>query len=185
MFIGILKDLNKKDDRSIEKVDVKYKTEIVEKVEFQNGSIYLHEGVNSDPAYGYFKKLINKGNLGLCLTRSYPGGITERYKLKDIIIQWITDSPREGAITPKDLEMIMLVIEDFLLRKNEGCILILDCLNTIIANNNFRVVLPFIQSVKDLVIKHNAIFIITVNPSTIDAKQLNLIEREVDMIIQT
>ena len=121
----------------------------------------------------------------MCVTRSYPERVREKYVLKDTPIVWLTNAPKENAMRPKDLEKLSLSIEHFLTSKGEGSIILLDCIEYLITNNTFSVVLRFLQSLRDMVAINKAILMITINPSTFEQQQLNLVEREVDQIIQT
>jgi isoleucyl-tRNA synthetase len=154
-----------------------------EKLDLKKSYIYMIKGVSTDPAYGYFRDAISGGAQGFCVTRSYPDRVREKYTLKDIPITWLTNAPKENAMRPKDLEKLSLSIEHFLTSKGEGSIIMLDCIEYLITNNTFSVVLRFIQSLRDMVAINKAILLITANPATFEPQQLNLVEREVDVSI--
>jgi archaellum biogenesis ATPase FlaH len=109
--------------------------------------------------------------------------VREKFNLKEVPIVWLTNAPKEMAMRPKDLEKLSLSIEHFLTSKGEGSIVMLDCIEYLITNNTFAVVLRFIQSLRDMVAINKAILIITANPATFEPQQLNLVEREVDVSV--
>ena len=82
---------------------------------------------------------------------------------------------------PKDLEKLSLSLEEFL--SEQGGIVLLDGIEYLITNNNFITVLKLIQSLRDQVAINRSIMLLSVNPSTMDDHQINLLRREVDAVI--
>jgi archaellum biogenesis ATPase FlaH len=60
---------------------------------------------------------------------------------------------------------------------------LLDGIEYLITNNNFLTVLRLVQSLRDQIAVNKATLLLSVNPSTLDSHQLNLLEREVDGVI--
>lgn len=65
----------------------------------------------------------------------------------------------------------------------EGGIVLLDGLECLITNNNFLTVLKFVQSLRDRVAVNCSILLIALNHSTLDAHELKLLEKEVDVTL--
>ena len=61
--------------------------------------------------------------------------------------------------------------------------ILLDGLEYLITNNNFLTVLRLVQSLRDQVAINHSILLVAMNPSTLDAHELNLLEKEVDATI--
>ena len=59
---------------------------------------------------------------------------------------------------------------------------VLEGIEFLVTNNSFKTVLKLIQSLKDQVAINQATMIITVNAATLTAAQLNLLERESDIV---
>lgn len=152
-------------------------------LELKNSYIYMIKDVNSDDAYKFFTDGLQKGAAGFCITRSFPDRIREKYNVKDVPVIWLTNAPKENAMRPKDLEKLSLAIDHFLKSKGEGSIIMLDCIEYLVTNNNFSIVLRFLQSLRDMVAINKAVLIITANPATFEPQQFNLIESEVDVSI--
>jgi len=159
---------------------------IVEEVEEQTekeqglqfGYSYLIKDDRSDRSYQLFVEQLKKGYKGFCITRNYPLKIKSRYDLGDTPVVWLSNVGKEDSLRPKDLEKLSYSLEQFL-AQGQGVVL-LDGLEYLITNNNFLTVLRFVQSLRDQVAINNSIMMMVLNPSTLDANELNLLEKEVD-----
>jgi hypothetical protein len=144
----------------------------------QDGYSYLIKDDRSDRSYEFFMEQVKKGKRGFCITRNYPVKIRNKYDLGDTPIVWLSNVGKEDSLRPKDLEKLNYSLEQFL-TKGQGVVL-LDGLEYLITNNNFLTVLRFVQSLRDQVAINNSIMMMVLNPSTLDANELNLLEKEVD-----
>ncbi len=156
---------------------------------YQNGDIklkssftYLIPEERSARSYQLFRKAIGEGMPGYCVTRTFPEKVRERYELGNIPILWLSNVAKEEAVRPKDLEKLSLSLEEFL--SEEGGIILLDGIEYLITNNNFITVLKLIQSLRDQVAINRSILLLSINPSTMDSHQINLLKREVDSVIE-
>jgi len=144
----------------------------------QDGYSYLIKDDRSDRSYELFMDQLKKGRRGFCITRNYPVKIRSKFELGDIPIVWLSNVGKEDSLRPKDLEKLNYSLEQFL-TQGQGVVL-LDGLEYLITNNNFLTVLRFVQSLRDQVAINNSIMMMVLNPSTLDANELNLLEKEVD-----
>ncbi len=151
------------------------------KVKLINSFTYLIPEERSVRTYQLFKESIDEGIPGFCVTRTFPEKIRERYQLGDTPILWLSNVAKEDAVRPKDLEKLSLSLEEFL--SSQGGIILLDGIEYLITNNNFITVLKLIQSLRDQVAINRSIMLLSVNPSTMDDYQINLLRREVDSVI--
>ncbi len=116
------------------------------------------------------------------MTRVYPQKIREKYGLaEDVPILWLSNVGKEDSVRPKDLEKLSLALEQFITKENG--IVLLDGIEYLITNNNFLTVLRLVQALRDQVAINRARMVISVNPATLDAHQLNLLEKEVDAVV--
>jgi isoleucyl-tRNA synthetase len=143
---------------------------------------YLIPEERSVRSYQLFKMSLNRGMPGYCVTRTFPEKVRERYELGNIPILWLSNVAKEEAVRPKDLEKLSLSLEEFL--GKEGGIILLDGIEYLITNNNFITVLKLIQSLRDQVAINRSILLLSINPSTMDSHQINLLKREVDSVIE-
>jgi hypothetical protein len=144
----------------------------------QEGYSYLIKDDRSDRSYQLFMEQLKKGGRGFCITRNYPLKIRSKFELGDTPIIWLSNVGKEDSLRPKDLEKLSYSLEQFLVQ-GQGVVL-LDGLEYLITNNNFLTVLRFVQSLRDQVAINNSIMLMVLNPSTLDANELNLLEKEVD-----
>ncbi len=147
----------------------------------RTSSSYLFKEEHPEEAYRLFVEAIRAGKKGLCVTRTFPQKIREKYGISDLPVLWLSNVGKEESVRPKDLEKLSLSIEQFLSR--EKGVVLLDGIEYLITNNNFITVLRLVQSLRDQVAINNAILLFSVNPSTLDTHQLTLLEREVDAVI--
>lgn len=152
-----------------------------DKIKLKSSFTYLITEDRSSKTYQLFKDTIEKGMPGYCVTRTFPEKIRERYQLGETPILWLSNVAKEDAVRPKDLEKLSLSLEEFL--SSQGGIVLLDGIEYLITNNNFITVLKLIQSLRDQVAINRSIMLLSVNPSTMDDHQINLLRREVDSVI--
>lgn len=151
-------------------------------IELKESFTYLIPEERSVRSYKLMKKMTNKGLAGFCITRTFPEKVRDRYELgEDTPILWLSNVSKDDAVRPKDLEKLSLSLEEFL--NNQGGIVLLDGIEYLITNNNFITVLKLIQSLRDQVAINRSIMLLSVNPSTMDTHQINLLKREVDVVI--
>jgi rubrerythrin len=151
-------------------------------VELKKSFTYLIPEERSEESYFLLKKMINTGMAGFCVTRTYPDKVREKYQLGATPILWLSNVAKEDTVRPKDLEKLSLSLEEFLSKR--GGVVLLDGIEYLITNNNFITVLKLIQSLRDLVAINRSILLLSVNPSTLETPQINLLRREVDVVIE-
>lgn len=151
-------------------------------IELKESFTYLIPEERSDRSYSLLKKMTNKSMSSFCITRTFPDKVRERYQLGDTPILWLSNVSKDDAVRPKDLEKLSLALEEFL--SKQGGIVLLDGIEYLITNNNFITVLKLIQSLRDQVAINRSILLLSINPSTMEVHQINLLRREVDMVIE-
>ena len=149
----------------------------------KKGFTYIVKERRSNNSFKLFKKTLEDGFNGICVTRQYPDKVKEKYDLETVRILWLSNVDQESTFKPKNLEKLGLELELFLSEK-EGVIL-LDGFEYLISNNDFRTVFHLIQSIKDQVAISDSIMIISASPSTLEKQQMDLLEKEVDETVET
>ncbi len=148
--------------------------------ELEASSTYLVEEAQPEAVYRTFEDALRGGRPGLCVTRVYPRRLQERFGGGGLSVLWLSNVGKESSIRPKDLEKLSLAVEQFLAR--EHGVVLLDGLEYLVTNNNFLTVLRLVQALRDQVAIHNGTLLLSVNPSSLEAHQLTLLEREVDQV---
>src|SRR3989449_948806 len=147
----------------------------------KDSSSYLVREATPEEAYRLFLIAQKAGKKGMVITRLFPQKVRERFGLSDLPILWLSNVGKEDTIRPKDLEKLSLAAEQFLSR--EKGVVLLDAIEYLVTNNNFLTVLRLVQSIRDQVAVNNGVLLLSVNPSTLDAHQMTLLEREVDRVV--
>ena len=97
------------------------------------------------------------------------------YKEHGVPYIWISNVPAENAVRPTELAPILHKV---LSSVDENTFVIVDGLEYLILNNGFEPVMKFLLALKDNLLTKNAGIVVTIDPKTIDKKQLNILKRE-------
>ena len=153
---------------------------LIEKLKIKElkGCNYLIQEEEPEKSYKLF---INHLHMmpGLCITRQSPEKIRIKYT-HEFDLLWLSTVKEKDTIDPNNLERLMGVITNFLGDGNK--ILLIDGLEYLIVQNNYKTVLKFIQSLNSTVLLKKSILITPLNPKTLDEKELAYLEREMTVI---
>ncbi len=170
------------------------------------GRSVLIKGDNLDRSFGIFNDLLKKGATGLCITRTYPQVLKDKYALEGAQIVWLTQTEVEtqrepvstpmgvfsvglgeeayqsdDRITPTNIVRLTSVIKSFV-DKSENSAVILEGIEYLIVQNDFKTILKFIQLLNEYIVVKKARMIVPVDPSTMDVKELKLLEKEMTIL---
>lgn len=158
---------------------------VVEKskgLELLDGHCYLIEEEKLKTSIKLFKKMLNSGYNGLCITRTNPKQLKAKKGLEDVPIIWLTQKESETERTiPPILERVIYEIGNYFKTEEKGC-MILDGIEFLISNNNFDGVLRFIRRLIDDVSETKSVLMVTVGPHTLKERELKILEREMEKI---
>jgi archaellum biogenesis ATPase FlaH len=147
----------------------------------KDSSSYLVKEAKPEEAYRLFLAALGAGKKGMVITRLFPRKVRERFGLSNLPIVWLSNVGKGDSVRPKDLEKLSMSAEQFLVR--ERGVILLDAVEYLVTNNNFLTVLRLVQAIRDLAAVNNGVLLLSVNPSTLDAQQMTLLEREVDRVV--
>jgi len=161
-------------------VPEKKKPSLIDTIELREGYSYLIEEPKADTCFRIFIYKIPRDFTRLCISRTNPKQLKDKYNLDDVSLFWLTDrmSDSEQTISPS-LESLMFEVEDFM-DKNEKSAMLLDGIEYLISNNNFNSVLSFIRRVIDKTSETNTILLLSLSPFTIDDKEIKILEAEME-----
>jgi hypothetical protein len=151
------------------------------KYELEGGCGYLiEETPEGVPAMELFSDSVKHGVQGLCITRTYPPKLRDRYGLKKTPIIWLT---REGgykdSINPGSLIELSHLVKDFIAKSSDSIVL-LDGIEYLILQNKFEEVLRLIQSIDDVVMQYSSRLLVSLDSSSLEERQLHLLRRELN-----
>jgi hypothetical protein len=87
-------------------------------------------------SYQIFKEMIERGYRGLCLTKTSPRKIEEKFGLEKASIIWLTFKKADGvkSVKPTDIQAIQNLINDYL-KRGDNNVVLLDSLEFLIEQN--------------------------------------------------
>ena len=150
--------------------------------ELKEGRSYLVEERGVGLSHRLTASLIERGFQGLAITRSHPRYLRSVCGNGGLRTLWLTDreSAREETLAPS-LERAMLIIDEFLESEGSKAIL-LDDIQYLISNTSFEGVIRFVRSVVDRVHESESVFLLSMNPHSLELQRRSVIEREMEVV---
>lgn len=144
------------------------------------GTSYVLKTKNVEKAYNAYMGLKEKrSSEGMVISRVFPERLCQKYGLEDSTFIWLSYEQTESSIDPSDLEKLEFLIHEFV-TSHKGAIVLLDGIEYLILQNSFENTLKFLQSSNDLIILNKAMLIIPLDPTSLEKKELSLLERELE-----
>jgi hypothetical protein len=149
----------------------------------RSGDTYLIEETFKDRGrtYEVYQDFIEKGFHGVCITRTEPNKLRERYLLPpEAEIYWLTQDRKEDHDIKPAPEYLMVHIKNYIDRKGkEPGIVLLDGLEYLITfqGDQFDSYLKVLRRISDLVSQSKIMFIIPFDPEAIPAERIAIFRR--------
>jgi hypothetical protein len=120
-----------------------------------------------------------KATYALVITRKFPPDLAKDQDLPQVPIYWLTTNLRQDipTISPSAIPRLNLLVNEFIL-KNLNSLIVVDCLEYLITQNSFEVILRLIQAWNDKIVDTKARVLLSVDPLTLTIQQLHLIKKE-------
>ncbi len=141
------------------------------------GKVYLVKEDDENNAHELFISTLNRGFAGLGIVRENPQALKKKYNLEKTPFIWLTNTKVEGIPCETNIETLKELISEFI-KKSEKSVVLIDRLDYIITENQFEKVIKNIHFFNDLAMRHECIFILSINPELIEESQLKTIEAE-------
>jgi len=149
--------------------------------ELEPGSSYLVKN-DVEKAFEVFVDNVFSGLDGLCITRQFPPKVKRKYGLEKTPIIWLTSEKAEGETTIHSLQDLSIMIANFLDKAKRGVVL-LDGLEYLVTNHGFEILIRFLQTSRSRFEEKDAVLIAPLLEGALDAKEVKLIEREMQPFI--
>jgi hypothetical protein len=163
------------------------------KTAFEPKKTYIiNEKESPGKSFKVFSSLVSMGMTGLCISRLPPEMAQKRFGDKCTIV-WLTKSDppspdadpeqkwRDQYIAPGDLTKVQNSIKMFLTsNKERSTVILLEGLNMMVTNTDFKGFLKVAQKLKDDVYQARSILLIPIDPSTMDQMECNLLLSELE-----
>ena len=144
----------------------------------QPGSVVIIQEKKTYLSYALIRRLSNEGMKCMIIGREPPERVQSvrfiRINEDDVI--WLTTLVGRRCVNPTHLGSVQNSLTKFIDSNRRGIVLI-DGLEYLIANNGFDAVLKFINRIEDMIITTGTTVVVSVDPRTLDAQHLALIER--------
>lgn len=150
-------------------------------VELKDSYSYIITEDKADKVFDLFVSEISKGLPGLCLTRTNPQRVKEKYGLKKTMVIWLSELGHDEALKPNELEKLVFTIKGFV-HNAPDTIVMLDGIEYLINYTSFKEVFHVMQSLIDYIATTKANLLISVNPKTMDSKEFELLQRNLEVI---
>lgn len=154
--------------------------EIVSDNEQNITNSFIIKETTPDRAYKLIANKIADGHSALSITRRDPLIIKNRYEMDLPLIQ-LADSKDSTKPSCLKLNVLKGKIKDFI-KLNPKPVILLDRVDYLINMLGFSEVLKFIYSINDELLRDDATLIVNINPNTLTAKELSLLEQELNVI---
>jgi uncharacterized repeat protein (TIGR01451 family) len=147
----------------------------------ERGIGYLVMEENPKKSYTLFSELIDEGNSGLCITRTYPERVKSNYIFENVSILWLSRRGDSDSILPTNLGAIVSNSKEFM-SKNENSAILLDGLEYLIVHNDFEKVLKLVHALNELAALNKSILLLPLNFKTLEEGKIALLKRDLKML---
>lgn len=150
-------------------------------VEPRPGNVYLVEERRPINTYGLFDQAVSSGYAGMVVTRDFPKKLLEDQELGNCKVVWLTNMVGEGRINPTAIGILMGQIRNFI-ETNPKSVAIIDGIEYLISLNTYDRMLQFIHQLRDVVVTHESILLVPLDPRTLTQREVALLERSMEPI---
>lgn len=159
-------------------------------VQLLPGWSYAIKEDRPERSFAMFSALISKGGRGLCISRTHPDILKQKYGFEAESL-WLTKTEAtQGApetkgieyVSPNNLAHLASAIRDFLSQGENGAVII-EGIEYLTTQNDFKSVLKFIQLINEQVVLDKGFLIMPVVEGTMDPKDFSLVEREMSQVL--
>ncbi|HDN82068.1 MAG: DUF835 domain-containing protein [Methanomicrobia archaeon] len=148
-----------------------------QKYSLEPGYSYLIKEEKPFVAFDIFVDQVTHGNRGLCITRQHPSKVRVNYGLKRTPILWFSQTGAENSIDPSNISKLVHTIRNFV-KENKGSVVLLDGVEYLKLQNDFNLVMKYLNMINDIIMAEEAKLILPVNPKTLTENEIAYMERE-------
>lgn len=148
----------------------------------EEGQSYLAKERRPDLSYRIFKGLAEQKVPSLWITRQPLDRLRQEPGLAGVQLIGLSHARGADLYSPTALVSLSRAIERFVEEHHGRGVILLDGLENLIASNDFRSALLFIERVNELVVQRKAIFLLSVAPESLPEKEMALVERDLNAL---
>ena len=150
-------------------------------VEPRPGNVYLVEERRPISTYLLFDQAVSSGYAGMVVTRDFPKKLLEDQELGNCKVVWLTNMVGEGRINPTAIGILMGQIRNFI-EANPKSVAVIDGIEYLISLNTYDRMLQFMHQLRDVVVTHESILLVPLDPRTLTQREVALLERSMEPI---
>lgn len=174
---GLFSLLRKKD----EEIGMEVARSSAKVYELRRGFSYLVKETKPTKSFEIFVDQVTHNIQGLCVTRQHPSIIRKEWGLEKTPIIWLSNQLGKVYVNPSNIGILSDTIIRFVEKSGDDVILI-DGIEFLIVNNDFDKVLRMVHHVTEAVMENRSRLIVSVDPRTLDTRELALLERNMEII---
>jgi hypothetical protein len=149
--------------------------------ELRRGFSYLVKETKPHKSFEIFVDQVTHNIQGLCVTRQHPTILRKEWGLEKTPIIWLSNQLGKVYVNPSNIGILNDTIIRFVEKSGDGVILI-DCVEFLIVNNDFDKVLRMIHHITEAVMENRSWLIVSIDPRTLETRELALLERNMEII---
>ena len=151
-------------------------------VEPRPGNVYLIEERRPASTYAMFDQAVSSGCAGMVVTRDFPKKLMEEHALAGSKTVWLTNLVGDGRINPTAIGLLMGQIRNFI-EGSPRTVVVIDGIEYLISLNTYDRMLQFMHQLRDVVVTHESILLVPLDPRTLGQREVALLERCMEPIV--
>jgi len=176
---GLFSRLKKKEDEERGGMEVARNSAKV--YELRRGFSYLVKETKPHKSFEIFVDQVTHNIQGLCVTRQHPTILRKEWGMEKTPIIWLSNQLGKVYVNPTNIGILSDTIIRFVEKSGDSVILV-DGVEFLVVNNDFDKVLRMIHHITEAVMENRSRLIISVDPRTLDIRELALLERNMEII---
>jgi len=151
------------------------------KYELRKGFGYVVKELKPEKSFLMFEDQVTHNIQGLCITREHPETIRKSWGLEKTPIIWLSNQLGKVYVNPTNIGILSDTIIRFIEKSGDSVVMI-DGIEFLIVNNDFEKVLRMVHHIAEANMEYKSRLIISVDPRTLDVRQMALLERNMEVI---
>lgn len=157
---------------------------VFEGIDFHQGSSYLIRSEDPGRLYSIYNSLVEGMGGGLCISRSFPQKMMDKYEVTKGEFIWMTTNTvgHDRCVNPTKISMVHMAIIDFLRSTPQG-IVTLEGVEYLISNNGFDPILRLLHALNDKITVSDSILLVTMDEQTVAPREMRILEKDFDRVL--
>lgn len=149
--------------------------------ELKPGRMYVVYETKPKLSYLLLKDLLDAGKTGICVSRNSAERVLEEYGVQTEIFVYLTSVAGKNCLPPTSIGILTRYLTE-MIEKKPGCVILIDCLDTLLLNNKFPAVMRMIETIYDQLLRANSILILPVMKDLLSQQDLAYLIRNAEVI---